>query len=365
VGKKISSADVDSVKEFLPENLYDTYKDSAKWGSHWFLIVPYQQITLPPGCIKFTKEYYGQPKIGSQGELINWISGYPFPDTTVGIEIAHNARCRTGGDAYISRQDGWTTDGRLKYDMASLIHSNYNYYAARWDTPPTPEILPNPKQIWRAFTLLQLDPPETRNMRIMEVQYKDQLKAYDSWMWLPTIRRVRRRSTSERQDPQGGSDYCSYDNSGWDGPVQINKYNYLGAKELLMPRHGGKSKIEHIKGDCLVNGTQRERVKIHIVEAVNADPNFLYSKMIWYVDPETWQIHYADRYDRHGKLWKIYEQMGDVEKGYQGVPVIHYNATQTIDVQRKHSTFGVNDTQYGVTHDLNKFDTDYLQKKGY
>jgi hypothetical protein len=132
-----------------------------------------------------------------------------------------------------------------------------------------------------------------------------------------------------------------------------------------MPRHGGKSKIEHIKGDCLVNGTQRERVKIHIVEAVNADPNFLYSKMIWYVDPETWQIHYADRYDRHGKLWKIYEQMGDVEKGYQGVPVIHYNATQTIDVQRKHSTFGVNDTQYGVTHDLNKFDTDYLQKKGY
>ena len=52
--------------------------------------------------------------------------------------------------------------------------------------------------------MLQLQPPEVRNMRIMEIHYQDTLKAYDSWFWMPSIRRVRRRSTSERQDAQGG-----------------------------------------------------------------------------------------------------------------------------------------------------------------
>jgi hypothetical protein len=340
-------------------------KDTARWGESWFVVVPYRQIVSSPGCIKFTRQYYGQPKVGSQGELVNWVSGFPFPDTAVGIEMAHNARCRTFGDAYTGAQPGYITDGRLKYDMAALTNSNYCFFAGRWDTPPAPEILPNPKQIWRAYTMLQIDPPEARNTRIMEIQYKDQLKAYDSWMWLPSIRRVRRRSTSERQDPQGGGDYCSYDNGGWDGPVQINKYKYLGSKDLLLGRHTDKSKIEHKPGECIMSGSQRERVNAYVVEAVNQDANFLYSKMVWYIDPETWQILYADRYDRHGKIWKVMDQLGNVSPGYQGVPAIHYNVTQTVDVQRLHSTLGTNDTKYGVTQDLTIFDIHYLQKHGY
>ena len=35
-GKKITSANVDEVKEFLPETYYDLMKDTDKWGESWF-----------------------------------------------------------------------------------------------------------------------------------------------------------------------------------------------------------------------------------------------------------------------------------------------------------------------------------------
>lgn len=364
-GRKISSADVDKVKELLPASLYELMKNTERWKESWFTIVPYQEVPPSPGNIKFTKQYYGHPKVGANGELLNWVSGVPFPTTNVGIEMAHNFRSRTFGDGYISEDIGWTVDGRLKYDMSNLVKSNYCFFAARLDTPPAPEFSDNPKQIWRAYTMLQLEPPETRDMRIMEIQYKDQMKAYDSWMWVPTIRRVRRRSTSERQDPQGGSDFCSYDNSGWDGPVQINTYKYLGAKDFLMARHTDKSKLVHTPGDCLFDGVQRERVRLHMVEAINEDTNFLYSKQVWYIDPETWSILYADKYDRKGNLWKVYDQYNHVTKGHGGVPVAHNNALMMVDIQRLHSTIATTEKKYGVSHDPKIFDYRYLQKYGF
>ena len=365
VGKKVTSANVDQVKDFLPESFYATMKDATKWGDSWFEIVPYKPAFSSAGTVEMTKKYYGQTKLGPSGEILNYVSGTPFPDTKDATEMAHNFRTRCYGDGYTNHDNAWVVDGRLKYDMNSEIKNSLCFFAGRTDMPPVPELTSNPKQIWRAFSMLQLQPPETRNMRIMEVHYKDTLKAYDSWFWMPSIRRVRRRSTSERQDAQGGADYCAFDNMGWDGPVQVNTYKYLGQKDLLMGRHTDNKKLAHTPGDCLFDGTQRERVKMHVIEATSKDPNFLYSKMIWYLDPENWQMLYSDRYDRAGKLWKWIDQLGYVAKGYNGVDVPHFNATQTVDIQRLHATVGTTEINFGVELPQDMFTLDYLQKHGY
>ena len=338
-GKKINAANVDQVKEFMPESMYAIMKDTKKWGDWWFVITPYETVPYTPGYIKATKEYYGKSSINANDEIENWVAGVPFPDTKDNaLQMAHNFRCRDYGDAYKGHDVGFIVDGKLKYDMSSEIRNNMCFFAGRTDTPPVPEFPDNPKQIWRAFSMLQLAPPETRNMRIMEIHYKDRTKAYDSWFWQPAVRRVRRRSTSERQDPQGGGDFCAFDNLGWDGPVSFNTYKFLGTREYLLARHNDSAKLEHKPGDCIFNGAQRERIKVYVIEAVNKEPNFIYTKMIWNLDPESWQILYADKYDRQGRLWKVQDQLGFVGKGYQGVPITHFNSAQMIDVQRTHST---------------------------
>mgnify|MGYP001815882952 CR=1 FL=1 len=105
-GKKITSASVDEVKEFLPQTYYDLMKNTDKWGESWFEIVPYRQVPVTPGNIKYTKQYYGQPKTGPEGELLNYVTGVPFPDTTVALEMAHYFRTRSFGDAYKSVDKG-------------------------------------------------------------------------------------------------------------------------------------------------------------------------------------------------------------------------------------------------------------------
>jgi hypothetical protein len=365
-GKKINAANVDQVKEFMPESLYAIMKDTKKWGEWWFVIAPYETVPYTPGYIKATKEYYGKSSINSSDEIENWVAGVPFPDTKDNaLQMAHNFRCRDYGDAYKGHDVGFIIDGKLKYDMSSEIRNNMCFFAGRTDTPPVPEFPDNPKQIWRAFSMLQLAPPETRNMRIMEIHYKNRTKAYDSWFWQPAVRRVRRRSTSERQDPQGGGDFCAFDNLGWDGPVSFNTYKFLGTREYLLSRHNDSSKLEHKPGDCIFNGAQRERIKVYVIEAVNKEPNFIYTKMVWNLDPESWQILYADKYDRQGRLWKVQDQLGFVGKGYQGVPITHFNAAQMIDVQRTHSTIATSEFEFGAEFEQSMFTLDYLQKHGY
>lgn len=365
VGEKITGDDADEVKKFLPESLYSLMKDEKRWGETWFVIVPYRQIRPSAGTVAATKKYYGQAKLDKNGEILGYTAGVPFPDTADATEMAHNFRTRSMGDSQRTAENGYIIDGRLKYDMTLEIHNNMLFFSGRTDKPPVPELPDNKAGIWRAFSMLQLQPPETRNIRILELHYKDRLKAYDSWLWVPTIRRVRRRSTSERQDALGGADYCGFDNMGWDGPVSLNTYKYLGARDLLLARHTDAARLEHERGRCLWSGVQRERVKAHVVEAENQEPNFLYSKMIWYLDPETWQILYSDRFDREGKLWKVMDQLGFVTKGYGGVEVNYFCANQMVDVQRVHSTAATAAFEFGIDLPRSMFRIDYLQKYGY
>ena len=182
---------------------------------------------------------------------------------------------------------------------------------------------------------------------------------------MPSIRRIRRRFTSERQDALRGADFCGFDNYGWDGPIHINNYKYLGKKDFLLASHTDKSKLKHTPGDCLWDRTQRKRIKIYMLEVTNDEKHFLYCKMIWYLDLETWQILYSDRYDRHGKLWKVLDQLGFVTTAYKGVNVDYFAGNQMIDVQRTHSTIAITDFAFGIPLDQNMFSLQFLQKHGY
>ncbi len=363
--KKITSATVDAVRDFLPESFYRLMKDAATWGETWFTIVAYRPIEPTPGAVAMTRRFCGEPAVNADGSLRSWTSGVPFPQAANGIEMAHNFRCRSYGDGYSSDETGHLIDGAFGYDRTLHIKNQYLHFSGRTDVQPVPEIPDNTKQLWRAFHMHQLAPPEVRNLRIIELQYKDDTRPYDSWIWISALRRIRRRSTSERQDAQGGADFCGYDNFGWDGPVHINTYRNLGRRDVLLCRHNDQRQLVHTPGKCLYDGTRRERINAHVLEITSRDPNFLYSKMIWYLDPETWQILYSDRYDRDGRLWKVLDQLGSTSPGPGGTTVSFFNANQMIDVQRRHSTAGRVDYVFGTKPDTQVVSLQYLQKHGY
>ena len=361
-GKKIDNINIEQVKDLLPESLYNVMKDTKRWGEHWFKIVPYRSYQIPPGRVKYTRE--GRCKIGPKEELLNWIAGVPFPEPQNGLEVAWNFDCWSRGDASYKDILGYSVDANFGYDRKAGEYGWIMHFAGRCDVPPTPEIY-NPKGIYRATYYEIYTPPESKGALTLIIRYKNREKAHDIWCWIPSLRKVRRLSTAQRTETLGSMDAIWDDDYGWDGNINRQTYKLLGRKELLLSRHQDINALKRKEGGCIYDGVQRERIKVYVVEAVCRDPGYVYSKSIWYVDPELWHITYAEKYDKDGRFWKIIEHYQDVRPGYKGTEDAEFVASMYLDCQRLHSSNTlVPEVKLGIEPSLGIFSSSNFEKRG-
>lgn len=371
VGKKVGPSAVDGVKELVPGSLYQIMKHPDTWGEIWFEIVPYKTILPSPGDRAFTMKHAGSCRIGPTGELLNYASGTPFPAPQSGLEIAWNFECLNYGDNTHALQDLFLIDGKKRYDRKMVFDSYLLYFAGRREIPSTPELLPNPRRIFRASHGAYLEPASMQGSRSVGIKFIDRTIDYDLWSFSSATRRIVRSSTAQRGKTQGGTDSSSDDQNIYDGAIQYMQYKYLGRQELLLARHQNIDQLKkgHREGYCLPDGFQRERINTHVLECTHRNPNYLYSKQVWYVDPETWWILYADKYDRQGRLWRIFENANCVyTSSYNGVLIANIGYVSIIDVQAVHSTGGFSNYEIGGTGE--RYQPDYytpkaLQRFGY
>ncbi len=339
VGQKITSGNIDEINEFLPETLYRFLSDTEKWGEYWFEIVPYVQFIPSKGDVKYTIS--GSCNIDHEGKLLNYVSGIPFPDPQNALEIAYNYDNALLGDNLRNLTHMEIADGRRKYNRQLIAEEYQTYFTGRRDVPPVPEFMPNPKDMFHAYHTEYSEPPGFKGTRAMTVKWNDRSRDYGSWEFSSSTRRVVRRSTAQRQTHIGPSDFTYNDQGGYNWVIKDNSYKLLGRKELLMARNQNAEQLvkNDIKGMCYVSGYQRERINMYILEVINKDPNYIYSKEIWYVDPENWKILYADKFDKQGRLWKIFDiSYRTVKSAYDGQLVLALSNQTIIDIPRMHAS---------------------------
>ena len=125
--------------------------------------------------------------------------------------------------------------------------------------------------------------------------------------------------------------------------------------------------MSRVSGQGFWNGVQREKVKCWVVEAINKDPDYIYSKRVWYLDPENWQMNVQEMYDRQGRLWKLQEMFYnefEMEKA-EGL-VSHVNLEHTVDIIRRHGSVGQYEIyKLGTTLDKRIFSVANLQQLTY
>ena len=336
VGKTIDKSNVEGVKEFLPPSIYDYIIAPEVWGDSSFTIVPYETYPFTPGKIKFTKE--GNASLDENGILKDYVAGVPFPEPKSGMEIGWNFWTWNRFDMSERKAYGYITDGRLKYDrnIGQLAHALQ--FSGRCDTPPVPEFAKNPKQIFRSTMSTWINPSELKGNITLEIRYKDWAREYDAWQFNAANRRVRRLSTAERMETIDGADLSRDDSGQWDGLMTRNTYKIAGRRDMLICRHQDMSKIVHTEGEVNLKGWQKERIKVWVIDVKSKEKGYIYSKQTWYVDPELWKIMYSEKYDKYGKLWRTQEHPHVVQKGQNGVVDVEYYGSNSIDVQRRHST---------------------------
>lgn len=105
----------------------------------------------------------------------------------------------------------------------------------------------------------------------------------DQWLYLPSLKRVKRISSSNKSGPFMGSEFAYEDLSS----QEVDKYSY---------RYVGEEPVMGEPG--------------YVVERVPVDPNSGYSKQKVWVDGTHWRTAKIEYYDRRGELLKTLENTG-------------------------------------------------------
>jgi hypothetical protein len=342
-GKKIDKTNIDQVSEYIPESFVHIYKEPVKWGAppdnSYFMIKAYEQFVDTKGMIDATKKYAPLVKRNADGWIENYedLAGVPFPAPKTGEELAWNFDFNTHGDSNHYGNSGPVITPGQSVERSTQTERWELYYVHRVDVQPLPKYEKNKKGIHRGMFQHMFKPPESNNTRFFNLRYIDPEKSDDGYMYYAPFRRIRRISVSQRTDTIDGSDFIYDDEYGWDGHVQRNTYKLTGRKDLLCSRRTDTTKFERQAGQAVPNNIVRERINTYVVEVKSKDPNYIYSKRIWYLDPETYLVTWTEIYDDLGKFWKCFEVLNTEFPSIQGGTKIVPSGYITVDLQRAHA----------------------------
>jgi hypothetical protein len=327
-GDIITMDKIDSLKNFLPPEFWAN-RDFFFYEGMKLEIGPFFADYSPSDAYKAaTKKFAGQSKIGPAASLENYTAGQPFP--------MEDVNCKSDPEA--GTKIIWNFDHRWNGDGTAA-----SYYYSYWDrgeelplyyegTSKTvqlsqrvePEYLDaNGGDIFRgekrktAFGVEVTAPFDARGIMLMTYRYKDsekptaQTKNDDTWVYVPTLRRVRRISSAQRTDAVSGTDFTFDDLLSFSGIVPQYKWTCLGEMDILAPVNSKVKAYPYNKdhnfgpyGLSYADDTweMRKAVKIRFVPN-NSDHPYHHKDI--YIDIQAMEPLYSFAYDQKEELWKI------------------------------------------------------------
>ncbi|MFN8545747.1 MAG: DUF1329 domain-containing protein [Candidatus Binatia bacterium] len=353
-GDKITDANIDKVKDLISPGLEWCIKHG--WP---ITIGETKRVEWPKAYKEATEKYAGQVKLSPDGlKLQNYVAGLPFPnldpkDPQVAIKIMWNFDYgpAKGDDADLRNFDadtGTITDhGGMTIERHFLLdHLKRLFWNARLYVEPKPE-KPNPNGYRSQQGLYPiLEPFDLKGVGALGNRYVDPAKQDDSWLYLPSLRRVRRLSTAQRSDALFGqdTDVDSYD--GYAGHIAWMDWKFLGERDVIGVLHGKSYPVKWAEKVDWAFDDVWEKRRVYVIEGISKLPQYAYSKRVIFIDKEGWVIPYSDIYDRSGELWKVWiNDYSYRKKAFEGGSAIEYTDEMVfapsivmVDMQLEHAT---------------------------
>ncbi|MBX3024405.1 DUF1329 domain-containing protein [bacterium] len=322
-------------------------------------IVPYQKIDWNPAYKEATEKYSGQVKLSADGRTIeNHVGGLPFPnidpnDPNVALKIMFNYEYKpfVTDDQDLRNFDadtGTVSDKPLDVERHYILdHLRTLFYTGRLYIDPKPILLPNTDGV-RAKQSLHpiLEPFDLKGVGLTGIRYLDPDRQDDTWLYLPTLRRVRRLSSAQRSDALFGQDTDVDSYGGYAGQIPWFTWKFLGSKKILGTFHAEKFPVEYCPGGAdFVYCDNWEPRDVWVVEGTAKQAQYAYGKRVLFIDKESYYIAYSDIYDKAGQLWKVWlNQFGFRNKAapgygdtYDSVMPFTHSITMA-DMQLSHAT---------------------------
>ncbi len=374
-GQKIKADNFEQYKAAMPE----TFSTLVKKYKMKMKLTDYKPIHPSSGYIDATNKYAGKAALIDTGKEVRkkgiegYVAGLPFPNPKNGTEIAWNYQYSYNGD-----------DGDLYYAVywISANRGVEHFEEWRWYF------------IMRAMHRTDLDPKphmekfEQKNLQYTSITYaispldkrgfgalysRSELPLdQQGHIYVPQMKRVLRNTFGTRGDTWNATDLLYEDVRGFMGYPEWMNWKLIGKKTYLMPMHAGvklgkenaKSTFDFDRWPHWNPNLEWELRPVYVVEVTPKLQDYPYSKMIMYLDAETFLITYKESYDKKGELWKLlltgYNESEDMDE----LPP-QYAMQLVIDVQNEHATaFPIYSLKINSKLNPNEFTESNLRKRG-
>src|SRR5206468_1017188 len=254
-----------------------------------------------------TEKYSSQVKLSADGRSMeNYVAGQPFakldpkdPQFVTKIMFNYDYGYVNGLDDTDLRNfdadTGSIADhGPMTIERHFLLdHFRRLFWTGRLYVDPKPE-KPNPNG-YRAQQGLYpvLEPFDLKGVGALGNRYISPDKQDDSWLYLPSLRRVRRLSSAQRSDALFGQDTDVDSYYGYNGHPAWNDYRFLGEKTVLATLHAHNVPVKWQQPEDWFYDDYWEPRRVWVIEAIPKAPQYAYGKRVIFIDKEAYVVPYS------------------------------------------------------------------------
>jgi len=381
-GKTINDANFKEFEKWIPKGLQvlvGKYKLTMKTAA-------YKAVHPSKGYIEATNQYLGQPTIDwaktapRDLALSGYTAGLPFPKpqdekdaNKAGRKVAYNYVYNYLGDDggfhygvyWISAKTGVERSEEWRWRYITRTQN-------RTDLDPKPAIpeLKDKDIIYTAMTWA-IFPQDKRGFAALYSRFSEP-KDQQGWMYIPTMRRVLRASFGTRGDAWNSTDMLYEDVRGFMGYAEWMNWKLVGQQTMLASMHSGMEagKDARDKNFDFTNWPHWnpkmtwEPRAVYVVESTSRLADYPYSKMVFYIDAESYYIVAKEMYDKKGELWKVMINAYNDSEDMNSKPM-RIGTSMVVDLQAEHATvFPSYEVEANVGYPVDFFTEPNLRKMG-
>jgi hypothetical protein len=328
-GTIVNFDEIDSLKPWIAPGFFDEFQFPE-------VTVEIQETAnylMHQSYIDTTERFKGQPSIGTDGSLENYMAGQPFSEEQIAAADPSTGGYMLAWDqihrwqyygykideltmSYVSAsttgvpldpESGLAGGGNLDRSLTQSFHRVYlNKLAMLPEDSYQVEVPDSDTRLFKDFMEF-LDPFNVKGTkfvveRMLDPHADDQVNSY-----FPTERRVRRISAQERADSFMGATGTLDDFEGFSGRVLDYKWTYLGKKDILNVADT-KHDVQRTFGPQSRLADDRWQVRdCHVVEVKSVWEGHPYGSRILFVDAQTFSITLVLVFNHDGVLWKTFQ----------------------------------------------------------
>lgn len=283
------------------------------------------------------------------GAPANEIYGLPFPqiadgDPDGGLKAVWNQfhSYWNGGAHHIHFTVVWVRPRGL--ERQATMESFFQFY----DNQEPAYRIPNPQQYTAQSRTAVETPADLQGTVSLSYRYRDPERHDSLWTYVPSLRRVRMVSASNRSDGMLGTDLSLDDAHFFDAKPEDFTWRTIGLREGLRladprsihgetpsPRWTGNGWSPIVDGSVAVAGFQARdwhgsgwapvaavlvKRRFWVVEAVPRDPDYLYGRVELWIDAESWLGAWNRKFSWKGEIAATYQIVGSIPSPGTGPP---------------------------------------------